>query len=164
MSDSKLSARLASIYYSPKGYWKDIAALQNLSATAKVSENVARGWLKKQAIWQIYLHAPQHIPRPKFDIAKPNEVHQADLLFLPHDKVRRKTYKYALTVVDVDSRFKAAEPLVTKEAKEVAEALSCIYRRGPLKWPNLLQVDPGREFTGAVSCWRNRAFQLGVAV
>ena len=81
----------------------------------------------------------------------PNEVHQADLLFLPHDKVRRKTYKYALTVVDVASRFKAAEPLTTKESKEVANALSRIYRRGPLMWPKLLQVDPGREFMGAVS-------------
>ena len=105
--------------------------------------------LKKQAIWQIYFPAPRHILRPKF--ATPNEVHQADLLFLPHDKVRRKTYEYALTVVDVASRFKAAEPLATKEAKEVAEALSRIYRRGPLKWLKLLQVDSGREFMGAVN-------------
>ena len=49
------------------------------------------------------------------------------------------------------SRYKEAEPLSTKEAKEVADALSRIYRRGPLKWPNLLQADPGREFMGAVS-------------
>ena len=48
-------------------------------------------------------------------------------------------------------RFKAVEPLATKEAKEVAEALSRIYRLGPLKWPKLLQVDPGREFMGAVN-------------
>jgi len=60
-------------------------------------------------------------------------------------------YKYALTVVDVASRFKGVEPLVTKDAKEVADALSRIYRRGPLKWSELLQVDPGREFMGAVS-------------
>ncbi|MEW8688842.1 MAG: hypothetical protein AB2556_23740, partial [Candidatus Thiodiazotropha sp.] len=44
-----------------------------------------------------------------------------------------------------------AEPLATKEAKEVAEALSRIYRRGPLKWPKLLQVDPGHELMGSVS-------------
>ena len=112
---------------------------------------MARGWLKKQAIWEIYLPTPRHIPRSKFDIATPNEVHQADLLFLPHDKVRRKTYKYALIVFDVASRFKAAEPLATKEAKLVAEALSRVYRRRPLKWPKLLQVDPGREFMGTVN-------------
>jgi len=147
MTDSKLANK----YYSPRGYWKGLAAIKKLASAAKVSEDVARAWLKKQAIWQIYLPAPRHIPRPRFDVNVPNQVHQADLLFLPHDKVGRRTYKYALTMVDVASRFKAAEPLATKEAREVADALSRIYRRGPLKWPKLLQVDPGREFMGAVN-------------
>ncbi|MEW8445937.1 MAG: transposase family protein [Candidatus Thiodiazotropha sp.] len=146
-----MSSRLADTYYSPKGYWRGLEAIQKLASAAKTSEDVARAWLKKQAIWQIYLAAPRHIPRPKFDIATPNEVHQADLLFLPHDRVGKRTYKYAFTVVDVASRYKEAEPLATKEAKEVAEALSRIYRRGPLRWPKLLQVDPGREFMGSVS-------------
>lgn len=146
-----MDKRLAKIYYSPRGYWKGLAAIKNLSAAAKVSEDVSRAWLKKQAIWQIYLPAPRRIPRPKFDVSVPNEVHQADLLFLPHDKVGRKTYKYALTVVDAASHYKEAEPLATKEAKEVADALSRIYKRSPLKWPRLLQVDPGREFMGTVS-------------
>ena len=149
--DSKQAAKLSKTYYSPKGYWKGIAAIKNLAAAAKVPEAAARAWLKKQAIWQIYLPAPRQIPRPKFDVAAPNEVHQADLLFLPHDKVGKRTYKYALTVVDVASRYKEAEPLATKESKEVADALSRIYKRSPLKWPSLLQVDPGREFMGAVS-------------
>ena len=144
-------SKLEKIYYSPRGYWKGLAAIKKLASAAKVSEDVAKDWLKRQVIWQIYLPAPRHIPRPKFDVTVPNEVHQADLLFLPHDKVGRRTYKYALTVVDVASRFKEAEPLTTKEAKEVAGALSRIYKRGPLKWPKLLQVDPGREFMGEVS-------------
>ena len=55
------------------------------------------------------------------------------------------------TVVDVASRHKEAEPLTDKSAAEVAAALGRIYERGPLTWPKLLQVDPGREFTGAVS-------------
>lgn len=142
---------LAKIYYSPKGYWKGIGAIKKLASAAKVSEGVARDWLKKQAIWQVYLPAPRHIPRPKFDESMPNRVHQADLLYLPHDRVERRTYKYALTVVDVASRFKEAEPLTNKTAAEVAAALSRIYARGPLKWPMLLQVDPGREFMGPVS-------------
>jgi len=146
-----MDRKLSRLYYSPRGYWKGLAAIKKLAAAARVSETEAKDFLKKQAIWQIYLPAPRHIPRPKFDVSVPNEVHQADLLFLPHDTVRRKRYKYALTVVDVASRFKAAEPLATKEAKEVADAMSRIYRRGPLKWPTLLQVDPGREFMGAVS-------------
>ena len=36
-------------------------------------------------------------------------------------------------------------------SKEVAVALERIYSRGPLKWPKLLQVDPSREFMGAVN-------------
>ena len=51
---------------------------------AAQTEQQAKDWLKKQAIWQIYLPAPRHIPRPKFDVAVPNEVDQAGLLFLPH--------------------------------------------------------------------------------
>ena len=103
-------------------------------------------------MWQIYLPAPKYIPRPKFDIRIPNEVHQAGLLFLPHDRLPRcrKTYKYALTVVDVASRYKEAEPLTSKESAEVATAFSKIYKR-VLKWPKLLQVDPGREFVGEVN-------------
>ena len=148
---AELSSRLTNIYYSPRGYWKGLTAIKKLASAAKVTEQQAKEWLKKQAIWQIYLPAPRRVPRPKFDMAVPNEVHQADLFFLPHDRVGQKTFRYALTVVDVASRYKEAEPLATKEAKEVAEALSRIYRRGPLKWPKLLQVDPGREFMGSVS-------------
>ena len=147
-----MDSRLSRIYYSPGGYWKGITAVKKLASAAGVPLDVAKDWLKKQAIWQIYLPAARHIPRPKFDVQVPNEVHQADLLFLLHDRVGRKTYKYALTVVDVASRYKEAEPLTTKGAEGVADALSRIYKRGPLTWPKLLQVvDPGREFMGEVS-------------
>ena len=130
-----------------------MAAIKKLAAAAKVSEDVAKQWLTKQALWQVYLPGPRYIPRPKFDVSSPNAVHQADLLFLPHDKLPRgkKVYKYALTVVDVASRYKAAEALTSKDSDEVARGFAKIYRRGPLKWPQLLQVDPGREFMGAVT-------------
>ena len=145
--------KLSNIYYSPRGYWKGFAAVAKLAKAGGVSKKVARSWLNKQALWQIYLPPPRYVPRPKFDISEVNAVHQADLLFLPHDRPSRgrKLYKYALTVVDVASRYKDAEPLATKEAKEVADALSRIYKRGPLRWPNILQVDPGKEFMGAVT-------------
>ena len=55
--------------------------------------------------------------------------------FLPHDKLPhgRNVYKYALTVVDVASRYKATEPLTSKESDEVSKAFQRIYKRGPLK-------------------------------
>ena len=148
-----MDAKLAKIYYSPRGYWKGVSAIKKLAEAAKVPENVSKQWLYKQAIWQIYLPAPRHVPRPKFDVATPNSVHQADLLFLPHDKLPRgkKIYKYALTVVDIANRYKEAEPLTSKNSDEVAKAFQAIYKRGPLACPQMLQVDPGREFMGAVT-------------
>ena len=120
-----MDARLSKIYYSPKGYWKGMAAIKQLATAAKVSEDVAKRWLTKQALWQVYLPGPHYIPRPKFDVSTPNAVHQADLLFLPHDKLPRgkKVYKYALTVVDVASRYKAAEALTSKESERSGQGL-----------------------------------------
>ena len=148
-----MDAKLAKTYYSPGGYWKGFAAIKKLSEAAKVPEETAKKWLLKQALWQIFLPAPKHIPRPKFDVPIPNKVYQADLLFLPRDKLPRgrKVFKYAITVVDVASRYKEAEPLTSKNSNEVAPAFKRIYKRSPLKWPELLQVDPGREFMGAVT-------------
>ena len=148
-----MDAKLAKIYYSPQGYWKGTSAIKKLAEAAKVPEDAAKMWLIRQALWQIYVPAPRHIPRPKFDVTTPNSVHQADLLFLPHDKLPRgrKVYKYALTVVDIASRYKEAEPLTSKDSAEVAKAFQAIYRRSPLTWPQMLQVDPGREFMGSVT-------------
>ena len=52
-------------------------------------------------------------------------------------------------MVDIAGRFKAAEPLTSKESSEVSKAFQRIYK-GPLRWPSVLQVDPGREFMGDV--------------
>ena len=148
-----MDAKLAKIYYSPQGYWKGVSAIKKLAEAAKVPEDAAKQWLIQQALWQIYLPAPRHVPHPKFDVATPNSVHQADLLFLPDDKLPRgrKVYKYTLTVVDVASRYKEAEPLTSKDSAEVGKAFQSIYRRSTLTWPQMLQVDPGREFMGSVS-------------
>ena len=48
--------------------WKGVAAIKKLAQAAKVSDDVARNWLIRQALWEVYLPAPQHIPRPKFDV------------------------------------------------------------------------------------------------
>ena len=82
----------------------------------------------------------------------PNETHQADLLFLPGDRLPRgqKVFKYTLTVVDVASRYKEAESLTSKDSAKVL-VISLIYKRGPLQLHKLLHVDHGRRFMGSVS-------------
>ena len=57
------------IYYSPKGFWKGKTAVNKLAKEAKVSEKQALEFLKKQAVWQVYLPAPKKIIRPRFDVS-----------------------------------------------------------------------------------------------
>ncbi|PFX17905.1 hypothetical protein AWC38_SpisGene17756 [Stylophora pistillata] len=88
---------------SPKGFCKGLAPVEKLYKETRVSKDDAKLWLMKQAIWQIHLPALKHVPRPTFDVESPNEVHQADLLFLLHDRLPRgeKVCMYALLVFDV---------------------------------------------------------------
>ncbi len=83
-----------------------------------------------------------------------------DIFFLPDDIIkigrRQHTYRYALTVVDFASRYKEAKPLSTKTATEVVSAFERIYQRGGLRRLQLLQVDPSKEFFGAVSSLMNK--------
>ena len=69
--------------------------------------------------------------------AKPNDIHQADILYLPHDKYEKKIYKYALNIVDVASRYKGSYQLTTR-IKEVAQAFQWIYENTLLTYPKTL--------------------------
>lgn len=87
---------------------------------------------------------------PRYEIGyKRNLTHQADLLFLKPDR----GYNYALVVVDGGTRHFDAEPLKTKNTKEVLEAFKKIYSRKLLSIPTNLQVDSGKEFMGEVAKW-----------
>ena len=73
-----------------------------------------------------------------------NDIHQADILCLPHDKFKKKIYKYALNVVDIASRYKGSYQLTTKNTIEVAQAFQWIYENTPLNYPKTLIVDDGK--------------------
>ena len=142
------------IYHSGDGYWRGKSAIQKLAKASGSTKEEAEKWLLKQPLYQIYLPAPMYIPRPNASMslfAKPNDIHQSDLLGLPHDKFKKKTYKYALNVVDIASRYKGSDQLTTKNAKEVAQAFQWIYENTLLTYPKTLTVDDGKEFYGDVT-------------
>ena len=139
------------MYYSDGGYWRGKSAIQRLAKASRSTKEEAEKWLLKQPLYQIYLPAPKYNPRPNASMslfAKPNDIHQSDLLSLPHDKFKKKTYKYALNIVDVASRYKGSYQLTTKNAKEVAQAFQWIYENTPLTYPKTLIVDDGKGFYG----------------
>ena len=80
--------------------------------------------------------------------AKPNDIHQANILYLPHDRYEKKVYKYALNIVDVASRYRGSYQLTTKYSKEVAQAFQWIYENTLLTYPKTLIIDDGKEFYG----------------
>ena len=75
-----------------------------------------------------------------------NQMISTRVISLPHDKFKKKTYKYALNIVDVASRYKGSYHLTTKNAKEVTQAFQWIYENTPLNYPKTLIVDDGKEF------------------
>ena len=95
--------------------------------------------------------APNTYQRQRvYDVIKPNAVHELDVLFLPRDP---DGSRYALTFVDLASRFKWAYPMADKESGTVAKAIKAVYesKRVPLTWPKEVKVDAGKEFEGQVT-------------
>jgi len=142
---------LQKLYYCPEGYYRTVNKLHEASEKAGYDFTLdeVRMWLEKQAVHQIHMPPPRYIPRVSFNsIQIPNECHVADVLYLPHDKIGNKIYKYCLCIVDVASRFKVAYPLTNINSTIVANALKQIYnsRKCPLKWPKLFLTDQGPEF------------------
>ena len=89
----KMDKKFNQIYYSDDGYWRGKSAIQRLAKALGSTKEEAEKWLLKQPLYQIYLSAPKYIPRPNASMslfAKPNDIHQSDLLSLPHDKFKKK--------------------------------------------------------------------------
>ena len=146
-----MDKKFKQIYYSDNGYWRGKSAIQKLSKASGSTKEEAEKWLLQQPLYQIYLPAPKYIPRPNASVslyAKPNDIHQVDILYLPHDRYEGKTYKYALNIVDVASRYKASHQLASNNSREVAQAFQWIYENTPLTYPKMLIIDDGKEFRG----------------
>ena len=141
--------KLQKLYYSPAGYLRSTAAALKLrKQIPELTKQQIQDWLDRQPVYQIYKPKPKKIKFPHYNQDKPNHTHQVDILFLTHDTRGKSKYKYALTVIDIASRFKEAEPLKTKKAEETAVAIKKIYDRSPLNFPQYIMADKGHEFMG----------------
>ena len=144
-----MKSKFEHIYYSNDGYWRGKTAIQKLSKASGSTKEETENWLLRLPLYQIYLPPPKYIPRPNASMSlqtKPNDIHQTDILYLPHDKYEKKIYKYASNIVDVASRYKRSYQLTTENSKEVAEAFLWIYGNTVLTLT--LIIDDGKEFYG----------------
>ena len=136
-----VASALRKIYYQPSGYQRTAKKLL-MTASAKNAEydfiiDEVKDWLERQAVHQIHKPRPKYIPRASFSsIASPNEAHQADILYMPYDKIGRVTYLFCLNIVDIASRYKVSILIGTKNVKNrkgiltsrtIARALEKVY-------------------------------------
>ena len=128
------------------------------SRSDKTSTQAGESLVSKKALWQVHMPPPKRIDHPHYYVTEVNKIHQADLLYLPHDKVYYNTYKYTLQVIDVASRFKVSRSLKTKKASEVAEMFKDIYIKGPLRYPKEFHVDNGTDFKADIQKLVNSIF------
>ena len=92
--------------------------------------------IARQAIWQIHIPLPKEIKHPHYDVTKPNEQHQFNFLYVPHNAFEGNTNKYVLTDVDF------TRPIRTKKSSEVVFALEAIYKKCCVfKYPKVFQCE-----------------------
>ena len=144
--------KLYQAYYEPDHLRADGKAIKKLHKITSMSKKDIKSWLGKQAPWQVHIPPPKEIHHPHYDVTKPNEQHQFDLLYMPHNLFEGNTYKYILTGIDVASRYKVARPLRTKKSSKVAFVLEAIYKKGGVfKYPKTFQCDNGSELKNEVT-------------
>ena len=139
------------LYYQPNQLWKGQKAIKKLRDLSKEKPKVVKQWLSKQGFWQVHLPPPKRVDRPYYEVTIPNEMHQFDLLYMPSDTLYENKYKYTLSRINVASRYKVVGPLRTKQAKDVADMITDIYKVGPLSYPKMFQCDNGSEFKAEVT-------------
>ena len=137
--------KLCQAYYQSDRRWTGNKAINELHKITSMSKKGITSWLAKQALWQVHIPPPKKINHRHYNVTKPNEQHQFDLVHMPHNVFEGNTYKYILSGIDVASRYKVAKPLTTKKSSEVAFVLGIVYKKkgGLFKYPKVFQIDNG---------------------
>ena len=138
--------KLNQAYYEPDRLKTGGKAMKKLHEITSMSKKDTKSWLAKQSLWQIHIPPPKEIHHPHYDVTRPNEQHQFDLLYMSHNLFEGNTYKYVLTGIDMASRHKVARPLRTKKSSKVAFVLEAIHKKcGVFKYLKTFQCDNGSE-------------------
>ena len=144
--------KLYQAYYEPDRLYAGGKAMKELHKITSMPKKDIKSGLAKQALWQFHIPPLKEIHHPHYDVTKPNEQPQFDLLCMPHNLFEGNSYKSILTSIDVTSRHKVTRPLRTKKSSEVAFALEAIYKKGGvLKYPKTFQCDNGSELRNEVT-------------
>ena len=156
--------KLYQAYYEPDLLWSGGKTIKELHKIPSMSKKDIKSWLAKQAFWKVHMRPPKDIHHPHYDVTKPKDQHQFDLLYMSRNFSEGNTYKYILTGIDVASRYKVVWPLRTKKSREVAFGLKSIYKKsGVFKYRKAFQIDNRSEFKNEVTKLLEKHNVLSVA-
>lgn len=166
--NSTIDSELKKFYYSPGGFMglKALYETVNNKSPYRITEKDVKNWLDKQHVSLEHRPLSANLKRitVHFDIDEPNHTHQLDSMVMPHDG----HYSRILCLIDVASRFKAAEPLMDNSATECLRACKRLYQNNKkygLKVPKIMMTDNGSEFKGKFSeYWGNQGVRIRYAV
>ena len=74
--------------------WTGGKAIKELHKITSMSKKDIKSWLAKQVLWQVHIPPPKRIHHPHYDVTNPNEQHQLDLFYMPHNLFEGNTYNY----------------------------------------------------------------------
>lgn len=100
---------------------------------------------KRRLVRELHAPARRNFPRRRVLVHGRDDLWQADIVEMRPYARLNKGHNYILTIIDVLSKYAWALPLKTKNASEVAAALSRVFRKDS-RHPNNLQTDQGKEF------------------
>ena len=89
-------------YYQADRLWTGRKAIKELHKITSMPKKDIKSWLAMQALWQVHIPPPKEINHPPhYDVTKPNEQYQFDILYMPHNLFKGNTYKYILTGIKI---------------------------------------------------------------
>ena len=94
--------KLNEAYYQPNHFWTGGKTIYGLYKIKSIPKKDVKPWLAKQALLQVLISPPKEINHPHYDETKPNEQHQFNLPYVPHNVFEGNTFKYILAGVRSD--------------------------------------------------------------
>ena len=79
--------KLYKAYLEHDRLWTGGKAIKELHKLTSMSKKDIKSWLAKQDFWQVHIPPPKEINHAHYDVTKPNEQHQFDLLYMLHNGV-----------------------------------------------------------------------------
>ena len=80
-----MTDKLYQAYYQHDHLWIGKKALKELHKITSISKKDIKSRLAKQALWPVHIPPPEEINNCHYDVTKPNEQHQFDTFYMPHN-------------------------------------------------------------------------------